>query len=62
MSRLTTLKLVLLGTGLAVFVYGVYAEDRNVRWFGIAFLAGAFLLRLASRRQEERDEERGSES
>ena len=61
MSRATLLKAVLLATGLAVFGFGIYYDDRTVRWGGIAFLAAAMLLRLVTMRRDRIREDRESD-
>jgi hypothetical protein len=52
MTRLTWLKAVVAGLGLAVFLYGYRVDDPNVRWVGIALVAAAFLMRFVGRRRD----------
>jgi hypothetical protein len=44
------IKVALATVGIITWAYGVREDDHRVRWLGIAFLAGAFLLRFLFRR------------
>jgi hypothetical protein len=50
-QALTGAKLAVAVVGLLIWAYGVRSDDATVRWIGIAFLAGAFLLRFVGRRR-----------
>ncbi len=49
MTPLTIAKIGLAIAGVAVWAYGVRANDATLRWIGIALLGAAVALRLASR-------------
>jgi hypothetical protein len=55
---LTWVKVALATVGIITWAYGVREDDHRVRWLGIAFLAGAFLLRFLFRRPRGETEER----
>ncbi len=46
LSPITLAKLALAIIGLITFGWGVRVDHEPLRWIGIAFLAGAFLLRF----------------
>ena len=49
MSRMSLLKLVIAGTGIVIFGYGLRADSQEIRWAGIAFVAVALVLRFVKR-------------
>ena len=50
MTPLTRVKLLVGGTGVAIWAWGVRTADDRLRWAGIALLAIAFAMRLLNRR------------
>ena len=48
MLNVITLRLVLAGIGLVLFIYGARTGDERMRWAAIAFVAAAVLLRFLS--------------
>jgi hypothetical protein len=52
-KRRTEIQLALAAVGLVVWGYGVRADDRRLQWIGIAFFAGATVLRFFKKRPDE---------
>lgn len=50
MTRLTQAKLAVGLVALAIWGWGVQADDARIRWMGIALLSVAFLLRFLNPR------------
>jgi hypothetical protein len=50
MSALTRLKIALALIGLVLFGFGVRLERQELRWVGIGFVVGAWLLRFSRAR------------
>lgn len=46
MTPLSTWRVTIAIAGLAVFGYGIRAENRTIRWVGIAFIVLAFVIRF----------------
>lgn len=49
MPTLTSIKLSLAAAGIILFGIGIKTGDDRLRWFGIAFVAVAWLLRFLKR-------------
>lgn len=58
MSSLTRAKVALALIGLVLFGAGARLERRELRWIGIGFVAVAWVMRFARRRQEPESAER----
>lgn len=56
MSTLTRAKIALALIGLILFGAGVRLERQELRWTGLAFVVGAWLLRFAGPRASRRSE------
>jgi hypothetical protein len=52
LTRLTIAKLLLAGSGIIVFGYGIHEDDATFRWIGIALIAAGAALRFAGRHGE----------
>ena len=61
MDRITVTKIALALAGVGIFAYGVRAEDKVIRWVGIACVVAAFLLRFAKKRVPDELDSSGSE-
>ena len=46
MTRLSHLKLGLTAVGVILLMYGIRTDQNRFRWFGIAFVAAAVILRF----------------
>jgi hypothetical protein len=57
MDRITVLKIAFALAGVGIFAYGVRIEEPIVRWVGIAFVIGAFLLRFVKKRVPDEESE-----
>lgn len=57
LGSLTAAKVALATIGLVVWGYGFRVDSAEIRWVGIAFLAGAVVMRLMGRRGGGEDEE-----
>jgi hypothetical protein len=56
MEQRTQVQLALLVMGIIVWGYGERVDDSRLTWIGLAFFAGAFVLRLAKRKKPEEPE------
>ena len=56
-SNLTRVKLVLVILAILTFGYGVRNEMAEARWIAVGLLAVAFLLRFASRFEQQHDKQ-----
>jgi hypothetical protein len=56
MSRLMQLRLAFFGIGIAVWGYGIAADDATIRWIGIGFLMAALFLRFFNRDRRSGDQ------
>ena len=50
MTRYLAIKVALAAIGVILFGYGMAADDRILRWIGMAFLAAAVLTRFLPKR------------
>jgi len=55
-KRRTEIQLILAAIGLVVWGYGARSDDHRLEWIGIAFFAGATVLRFFKRRPEPPEE------
>lgn len=51
-KRRTEIQLALAAIGLVVWAYGARNEDARLQWIGIAFFAGATLLRFFKKKPD----------
>jgi hypothetical protein len=55
-SPLTSIKIALAAIGICAWAYGYRVDSAQARWIGIAFLAGAVVLRFIGKRPRADDE------
>ena len=55
MTRYLQIKLALSVIGLIMLIWGIRANDTNVRWIGMGFLAASVAMRLLPRRLRSAD-------